>query len=88
MSPAPLLEIENLAIRFTSDSGVVRAVDGVSLTVAEGETVCVVGESGCGKTVTALSILRLLSETHASSRGESSGAGAICSRSRIARCAP
>ena len=60
MSAAPLLEIENLAIRFASDSGAVRAVDGVSLSVGEGETVCVVGESGCGKTVTALSILRLL----------------------------
>jgi oligopeptide/dipeptide ABC transporter ATP-binding protein len=57
---APLLEIEKLRTFFYTDNGVARAVDGVSFTVGVGETVGVVGESGCGKSVTALSILRLV----------------------------
>jgi len=56
----PLLDIENLSVCFDTDDGVVRAAENVSLTVATGETVGLVGESGCGKTVTALSILRLV----------------------------
>ncbi len=57
---ATLLEIENLQTHFFTSAGVVKAVDGVSYTVDEGETVAVVGESGCGKSVTAMSILRLI----------------------------
>jgi oligopeptide/dipeptide ABC transporter ATP-binding protein len=57
---APLLELENLRTYFYTDTGVARSVDGVSLQVGAGETVGVVGESGCGKSVTALSILRLV----------------------------
>ena len=57
---APLLELRDLAVRFTGPDGVARAVDGVDLTVAEGETVGLVGESGCGKSVTALAVLRLV----------------------------
>ncbi len=57
---ATLLEIENLKTQFFTSAGTVQAVDGVSYTVDEGETVAVVGESGCGKSVTALSILRLI----------------------------
>ncbi|MFL5617539.1 MAG: ABC transporter ATP-binding protein [Gemmatimonadaceae bacterium] len=56
----PLLEIEKLRTYFYTDNGVARAVDGVSFSVGVGETVGVVGESGCGKSVTALSILRLV----------------------------
>jgi peptide/nickel transport system ATP-binding protein len=56
----PLLEIEDLRTWFFTRDGVVRAVDGVSFHVGEGETLAVVGESGCGKSVTALSILRLV----------------------------
>jgi oligopeptide/dipeptide ABC transporter ATP-binding protein len=56
----PLLEIEKLHTFFYTDNGVARAVDGVSFSVGVGETVGVVGESGCGKSVTALSILRLV----------------------------
>ncbi|MSP87438.1 MAG: ABC transporter ATP-binding protein [Alphaproteobacteria bacterium] len=56
----PLLEIDGLKTHFLTRDGVVRAVDGVSLTVAPRETLAVVGESGCGKSVTALSILRLV----------------------------
>ncbi len=56
----PLLEIDDLHTHFDTDAGLVRAVDGVSYAVDEGETLAVVGESGCGKSVTALSILRLV----------------------------
>jgi peptide/nickel transport system ATP-binding protein len=57
---APLLEIRGLKTHFATDDGIVRAVDGVDLTIDRGETLCVVGESGCGKTVTAMSILKLI----------------------------
>ncbi len=57
-----LLDIDDLAVEFRGRSGTVRAVDGLSLSVAKGETVAIVGESGCGKSVTALSIMRLLAE--------------------------
>jgi oligopeptide/dipeptide ABC transporter ATP-binding protein len=55
-----LLRIEGLQTHFFTEAGTVRAVDGVSLTVRKGETLGVVGESGCGKSVTALSVLRLI----------------------------
>jgi oligopeptide/dipeptide ABC transporter ATP-binding protein len=55
-----VLEIENLHTHFFSRQGVVRAVDGVSCVLGKGETLGIVGESGCGKSVTALSILRLI----------------------------
>ncbi|MEK7684397.1 MAG: ABC transporter ATP-binding protein [Verrucomicrobiota bacterium] len=56
----PLLEIKDLTLEFRTDSGTVRAVEGLSLAIDAGETVCLVGESGCGKSATALSIARLL----------------------------
>jgi peptide/nickel transport system ATP-binding protein len=55
-----ILEIDNLRVSFRTLEGSVRAVDGVSLTIKRGETLGLVGESGCGKSVTAHSILRLL----------------------------
>jgi len=58
--PAPLLKIDGLRAWFQTDAGVAKAVDGVSLSLAPGETLAVVGESGCGKTVLALSILGLV----------------------------
>jgi oligopeptide/dipeptide ABC transporter ATP-binding protein len=57
---APLLRVENLRTYFHTAEGVVRAVDGVSFTLGPGETLGIVGESGCGKTVACLSILRLI----------------------------
>src|SRR6187397_431983 len=59
MAP-PLLEIRGLRTHFKTDDGVVQAVDGVDLSVDRGETLGVVGESGCGKTVTAMSVLKLI----------------------------
>jgi len=59
---APLLEIDHLITRLITDNGIVRAVDGLSLTINPGETFALLGESGCGKSMTALSIMRLLPE--------------------------
>ena len=67
---SPLLEIKNLVTTFRTDAGVVRAVDGLSLTIPEGGALGIVGESGCGKSVTALSILRLVSEPGRIESGE------------------
>lgn len=64
-----LLEIDDLVTVFDGPHGTVAAVDGISLQVEAGETVCLVGESGCGKTLTALSILRLLPPTARIARG-------------------
>jgi oligopeptide/dipeptide ABC transporter ATP-binding protein len=57
---APLLEVRDLRVQFTGDGAPVRAVDGVSFSLERGETYALVGESGCGKSATALSILRLV----------------------------
>jgi oligopeptide/dipeptide ABC transporter ATP-binding protein len=55
-----LLEIEDLRVEFRTQMGTIKAVDGISYTVAAGETVAIVGESGCGKSMSALSVLRLV----------------------------
>ncbi len=57
---AMLLEVDNLQTQFLTSAGIVKAVDGISYDVEEGETVAIVGESGCGKSVNALSIMRLI----------------------------
>ena len=61
MTPQPtLLEVKDLSVQFPTASGPVRAVDGVSFRLEEGQSLGIVGESGCGKTMTALAILRLI----------------------------
>jgi peptide/nickel transport system ATP-binding protein len=57
---APLLEVDRLSVRFPTRAGLLTAVNEVSFTVAAGETLAIVGESGCGKSVTALALMRLL----------------------------
>ncbi|HMY04852.1 MAG TPA: ATP-binding cassette domain-containing protein, partial [Candidatus Obscuribacter sp.] len=56
----PLLEIQNLATTFPTETGEARAVDDVTLSVDKGKVLGIVGESGCGKSITSLSILRLV----------------------------
>lgn len=65
-----LLEVSSLRTHFATPNGAARAVDGVSFTIAAGETVALVGESGCGKSVTSMSILRLLPSPPAYFAGE------------------
>ena len=56
----PLLTVEGLETQFATAQGVLRAVDGVSFSIDRGEVLGLVGESGCGKSVTSLSIMRLV----------------------------
>ncbi len=60
MPEAPLLKVSDLRTHFFTDEGVVKSVDGVDFAVEQGRTLCVLGESGCGKSVTARSILRIV----------------------------
>jgi peptide/nickel transport system ATP-binding protein len=71
----PLLSLRDLAVAFAGEAGVTRAVDGVTLDLAAGEVVALVGESGCGKSVTALSVMGLLGAAGAETTGSVSYAG-------------
>lgn len=65
-----LLKVNELKTYFKTDAGTVKAIDGVSFEVRQGETVCIVGESGCGKSMTAMSIMHLLPPNGSISSGE------------------
>jgi len=60
MAKQPILELQDLEVKFHTLDGVVHAVNGVSYTLEEGQTLGVVGESGCGKSVSVLSVMRLI----------------------------
>ena len=57
-----MLDVDNLKVALDADTGLVKAIDGLSLSIRRGETFALVGESGCGKSMTALALMRLLPE--------------------------
>jgi oligopeptide/dipeptide ABC transporter ATP-binding protein len=67
---SPLLEVRDLKVSFRTEDGLVKAVDGVSFSVSEGETLGIVGESGSGKSVTMMSVMRLIIDPNATFAGE------------------
>ena len=71
-----LLSIRNLSVEFHTEEGIVRAVDEVSFDIPRGKTVCLVGESGCGKSVSAYSLLGLVSPPGRVVGGEAGGGDA------------
>jgi ABC-type dipeptide/oligopeptide/nickel transport system ATPase component len=70
-----LLEVKNLETNFYTEEGVVKAVNNISFSIGEQETVCIVGESGCGKSITSLSIMQLIPEPGKIEKGEVNFAG-------------
>jgi peptide/nickel transport system ATP-binding protein len=70
VNPAELLQIVDLKVELDADAGVVRALDGLRLSIKRGETFALVGESGCGKSMTALALMRLLPENGRVSDGQ------------------
>jgi oligopeptide/dipeptide ABC transporter ATP-binding protein len=70
MTAEPLLEVRDLKVSFRTEDGLIQAVDGVSLSLSEGETLGIVGESGSGKSVTMMSVMRLINDPNARFEGE------------------
>ena len=89
-----LLEVENLGTWFYTRQGIVKAVDGVQFEVASGETLAIVGESGCGKSMTALSLMRLIPDppgrivSGSASPSPTPHGGACCRNRPPNTCAP
>ena len=82
-----LLDVKGLQTSFNTRDGIVRAVDGIDFHVDRGEIMGLVGESGCGKSVTSLSIMRLVAGPARSTPARSSSTARTCSRSPRTRCA-
>ena len=83
---ATLLEVEDLQVRFRLASGSVKAVDGVSFRLDDGEALGIAGESGCGKTTTALSLVRLLPPNAMIRSGSVKLSGSTSSPRRSSSC--
>src|SRR5438067_12071027 len=66
----PLLEVEDLKTYFRTDDGIVKAVDGVNFSIEKGQTLAIVGESGCGKSVTCLTMMGLNAKRNTITTGE------------------
>ena len=66
---ADVLQVDGLKVAFDIDAGLVKAIDGLSLSIRRGETFALVGESGCGKSMTALALMRLLPESGSITQG-------------------
>lgn len=82
-----ILDIKDLEIQFQTDDGCAKAVNGVNLSLEEGDTLGLVGETGAGKTTTALGIMRLISDRPESMWAvRSCSAGKICWKSRKRKC--
>ncbi|MEO8807276.1 MAG: ATP-binding cassette domain-containing protein, partial [Burkholderiaceae bacterium] len=69
MTAAGMLQIDELKVALDADAGLVKAIDGLSLSIRRGETFALVGESGCGKSMTALALMRLLPDSGSITKG-------------------
>jgi len=82
-----MLKIDDLKVALDADAGLVKAIDGLTLSIERGETFALVGESGCGKSMTALALMRLLPDNGAITNGMSSSKGRTCWRCPSRACA-
>ena len=83
----PLLEVDGLSVRFETDDGVVQAVDSLSFSLDEREVLGIVGESGCGKSVSLMSLMRLLPADREGRRHARASTASTCSPRRRGRSA-